>query len=616
MKHGALWLGSICFFIGSAGEPLRAQEGAALFSKHCAVCHEAGGESRAPGRAALRQLSPERILVVLETGVMYRQGLARTPAERRAIAAFLSDKPLGSEPLNPMPRSAFCDNSANAFRDPLSGPVWNGWGVTLTNTRFQSAEAAGISPDDVPRLKLKWAFGLPGDINASAQPVVAGGRLFTGSWGRKVYSLDAKTGCIYWMFETESGVRSAISIGPAGGGNFSAYFGDMQSNVYAVDAASGKMLWKVKVDDFPATRITAALKLHDGRLYVPVTSTEEISGETSTYECCKFRGSLVALDAATGKLIWKTYTIPQEARPTRKNRIGTQLWGPSGAGVWNSPTLDLKRNAIYIGTGNSYSSPPANSSDAIVALDMKSGKIRWVRQFTAADMWNSSCRPPNNPTGKGDLINCPEGERPDADFGANTILVELAGGRQILVAPQKSGLVYALDPDRKGEILWQQYAGEVRWGAAADGEKVYSSAASIGRGRPTKAVTDPKTFGGISAIALASGQKLWSVSPLNCDGEGLCGSARPAAITVIPGAVFSGSVDGHLRAYSTQDGRVLWDYDTAVAYQTVNGVTAKGGSIDSAGPAVAGGMLFANSGYARMGGAPGNVLLAFSVDGK
>lgn len=616
MKVWALWTDFILLCIGLAGVPLCAQEGAPLYKKHCAGCHEAGGESRAPGRDALKQLSPERILVVLETGVMYRQGLQRIPAERRAIAAFLSDKPFGSEPLNPMPQSAFCDSSGSGFRDPLAGPAWNGWGVTLTNTRFQPAEAAGISPEEVPRLKLKWTFGFPGDINASAQPVVAGGRLFTGSFGRKVYSLDAKTGCIYWTFETESGVRSAISIGPAAGGGFYAYFGDMQANVYAVDAATGKQIWKVKVDAFPVARITGALKLYEGRLYVPVVSTEEISGEVSTYECCKFRGSLVALDAARGKLLWKTYTISQQARPTRKNRVGTQLWGPSGAGVWNSPTLDLKRNAIYVGTGNSYSSPPTSTSDAIIAFDMKSGKIRWVRQFTLADMWNSSCRPASNPTGKGDQINCPEGETPDVDFGASPILVNLKGGRQILLATQKSGITYALDPDRKGETLWQQQVGEVRWGAAADGERLYAAAASVGMGRLSKAGIDPKTVGTVSAVDLNSGKKLWSVSPLGCEPENRCGQSRPAAITAISGVVFSGSVDGRLRAYSTQDGKILWDYDTAIEYKAVNGVKAKGGSIDSAGPAVVGGMLFANSGYARMGGAAGNVLLAFSVDGK
>ncbi len=615
MKVRALWTGFILLCIGMAGAPLCAQEGAPLYKKYCAGCHEAGGESRAPGRDALKQLSPERILVVLESGVMYRQGLVRIPAERRAIAAFLSDKPFGSEPLNPMPQSAFCDSSGSGFRDPLAGPAWNGWGVAPTNTRFQPAETAGISPEEVPRLKLKWAFGFPGDINASAQPVVAGGRLFTGSFGRKVYSLDAKTGCIYWTFETESGVRSAISIGPSAGGGFYAYFGDMQANVYAVDAASGKQIWKAKVDDFPVARITGALKLYEGRLYVPVVSTEEISGEVSAYECCKFRGSLVALDAASGKLLWKTYTIAQPARPTRKNRVGTQLWGPSGSGVWNSPTLDLKRNAIYVGTGNAYSSPPTSTSDAIIAFDMKSGKIRWVRQFTLNDMWNSSCRPANNPTGKGDQINCPEGETPDVDFGASPILVDLKGGRQILLAPQKSGITYALDPDRKGETLWQQQVGEVRWGAAADEERLYAAAASVGMGRLSKAGIDPKTVGTVSAVDLNSGKKLWSVSPLGCD-ERPCGQSRPAAITAIPGVVFSGSVDGRLRAYSTQDGKILWDYDTAIEYKAVNGVRAKGGSIDSAGPAVVGGMLFANSGYARMGAAAGNVLLAFSVDGK
>lgn len=614
MKFVAMVIALVCSY-GLFGSSLSAQDGAALFSKHCAGCHEAAGESRAPGRAALKQLSQDRILTVLETGVMFRQGLERTPAERRAIAAFLSDNSAAGEALNPIPRSAFCANG-NSFRDPLTGPAWNGWGVTLTNSRFEPADAAGLTPQDVPRLKLKWAFAFPGDINASAQPVIAGGRLYTGSFGRKVYSLDANTGCIYWMIDTESGVRSAISIGPLGGGKFAAYFGDMQGNVYAVDAATGALLWKVKVDDHPSARITAALKYHDGRLYVPVTSTEEIAGEVATYECCKFRGSVVALDAASGKQLWKTYTIEEQARPSKKNRIGTQLYGPAGAGVWNSPTIDVKRNAVYVGTGNDYSYPASSTSDAIMAFDLKTGKINWVHQLMADDKWNSSCRPPGNPTGRGDAINCPDPDAPDADFGASTILVQLKNRREILLAPQKSGITYALDPDRKGAILWQVYVGEVRWGAASDGVNGYFPAIAVGRGGPTKTVADPKNMGSLSAVSLTDGKKIWSVAPLACPPVGVCPQARSAAVTVIPGVVFSGSIDGKLRAYSTTDGKVLWEYDTATNYQAVNGVPAKGGAMESAGQAVVGGMLYANSGYARMGAVAGNVLLAFSVDGK
>ena len=310
----------LSFYLCLAPALLWSQDGEALYRKYCARCHEAGGESPAPSRAALREISPELILNALETGIMDRPGLERTQAERRAIAAFLSDKPFGSDPVNPMPRAAFCQAAGAPFRDPLSSPNWNGWGVTLSNSRFQPSPAAGITAEELPRLQLKWAFGFPGDISVSAQPVIVGGRVFVGSFGRKVYSLDAKTGCVYWEFQPDAGVRTAITIGKVASG-FAAYFSDLGGTAYAVDAATGKQLWKVKVETYPAVRLTGAPTLYNGRLYVPVASGEERMGGVAEYECCKFRGSLVALDAASGRQLWRTYTISEEPKPRGKNKL-------------------------------------------------------------------------------------------------------------------------------------------------------------------------------------------------------------------------------------------------------------------------------------------------------
>ncbi len=606
-----LWcLGVIAWCLGSCNF-LWAQDGATLYRANCASCHEAGGESRAPGRESLRQMAPEQILAALERGIMSGQGAERTPEERRAIAEFLSGKLVGSAPIDAISRSAFCRTN-NTFQNVLSGPSWNGWGVTQTNTRFQPAESAGISGGDVPRLKLKWAFGFPGDTSASAQPTVVGGRLYVGSYGGSVYSLEAKTGCIYWKFDAEAGVRTAITIAKGSDGNLAAYFGDGAANVYAVDAATGRLLWKVKVENYPTAKITGAPKLNEGRLYVPVSSGEEGAGAAPTYECCKFRGSLVALNASNGDVFWRTYTIQEEAHRTTKNRIGTQLWGPSGVSLWNSPTLDLKRKSIYLGTGNNYSNPPTNTSDAIVAFDLESGKIRWARQLTPDDAWNTSC-----PKRAKDQSNCPRDDSPDFDFASSPILVDLNNGRQLLIAGQKSGMVYAIDPDQAGRVVWQQRVGQggtaggVQWGPAADGENLYVATSDAGRiGNTTE--WDPAVGGGISALDLTTGRKVWSTPSPGCGDRRPCTPAQSAAVTAIPGVVFSGSVDGHIRAYSSRDGKIIWDYDTIREYTTVNGVKAKGGSIDNGGVAVVDGMLFTNSGYGRA--VPGNVLLGFSVE--
>jgi len=378
--------------------------GAAVYQKQCAQCHDKG-VGRAPQLLALSQFSPEGVLAVLTTGKMAEQGKALTPTEARAVAMFVTGgKVFGA---GDAPKLGVCAEPAPVFDKPFAGPYWNGWGVDSANRRMQPAAMAGLRADQVPQLKLKWAFGFPGGGRAFAQPTVAGGRIFAGSDSGKVYSLDASTGCTYWVFKADAPVRSAISIGKVGA-KWVAYFGDQRAQAYAVDAATGALLWKVRVEEHPAAMITGAPSLYDGRLYVPDSSYEEVTGGSPKYECCKFRGAVTALDAATGKQIWKTYTIAEAPHPVRKNKQGTQLWGPSGASVWSSPTVDPSRHAIYVTTGDAYSDPPARTSDAFLALDMDTGKLLWSRQMTAGDAFNLGC-----PTGD----NCPEANGPDFDFG-------------------------------------------------------------------------------------------------------------------------------------------------------------------------------------------------------
>jgi polyvinyl alcohol dehydrogenase (cytochrome) len=597
---------------------LCAQDGAALFQAHCASCHEADVESRAPARDVLRQMTPEQVVQALEKGAMSSQGSERSRSERRALAEYLTGKSLGDTPINPVPKSAFCAAGTGDFRKDATGPFWNGWGASATNSRFQPAAAAGLSAVDVPRLKLKWAFGFPGASSVGAQPVVYAGRVYTSTWEGDLYSLDAKTGCIHWTIATEGGLRGAVSVGPsmngaANNGGAVAYVGDLAANVYAVDAETGKQIWKTKVDDYPLAVVTGSPTFYEGRLYVPVSSREESRVSDPKYPCCRFRGSVVALDAATGKQVWKTYMVDKPAAPTQKNRAGVELWGPSGVAVWVAPTVDAKRKVIYIGTGNNYSEPSTNMSDSLIALDMGSGKIRWVRQMTVNDIWNGNCRSATR-----DPAMCPDAEAPDFDFGASPILAQLDARRDLLIAGNKSGFIFALDPDQNGKTVWQTQVakggtqGGILWGPAVDGRNVYAAISDFTR---LPGGLDPNAGGGVAAVALSEGERLWTAPASSCENKKPCSPAQAAAVSVIPGVVFSGAVNGVLRAYSTSDGKVLWEYDTARDFKTVNGVDGRGGSIDGAGPAITGGMLFTNSGYSHHSGImPGNVLLAFSAE--
>jgi polyvinyl alcohol dehydrogenase (cytochrome) len=590
---------------------LAGQDGSTLYDRTCASCHN-GGNDRAPSRDALRSMSADRVLAAMETGPMISMAVRLTTADRRAIAEFVSGKPIG-EPLVTKPSAnAMCAASKASFT--LAGSTWTGWGPNTSNARFQNA--AGIDAADVPRLKVKWAFAFPGDIQANSQPTIAGERVFVGSPGGKVYSLDAQNGCVHWYFEAEAGVRSAVTLARVGS-TYIAVFGDGKANVYAVEAGGGKLLWKTKADEFPVAGITGSPVFYNGRIYIGIRSGEEAAGADPKYECCRFRGSMVAMDAATGKQVWKTFLV-DEPKQTTKNQAGAQLWAPSGVAVWSTPAIDARRSVIYVTTGNNYTDPTTRLSDSFVAMDLNSGKILWSRQMTPKDAYTSACRLP-------DKTNCAESNGPDFDFGASPILVALPNGRRALIAGQKSGVVYAVDPDNQGEVLWQTRvgkggtAGGVQWGSAADQNNVYVAVSDVGRIMLTYTSAtdaDPKKGGGMFALRLDNGARVWYTPPEPCGNRPRCSPAQSAAVTAIPGLAFSGSVDGHLRAYSSRDGKIVWDFDTAQTYQTVNGVPGHGGSLDGPGAAIAGGMLFVTSGYPTAGGMSGNVLLAFSVDGN
>jgi polyvinyl alcohol dehydrogenase (cytochrome) len=590
-----------------------AEDGATLYRSLCASCHDKGTD-RAPNRAALAAMTPDRVLAALESGTMVSFTGGRSSIDRRALAEFVSGKSFDAPLVTRPSEQAMCPPKTGDFPKGAAGPSWTFWGGNGANTRYQ--DKAGLTAADVPRLKVKWAFAFPGDIIAASQPTVVGGRLFVGSESGIVYALDAKSGCVHWFFQADAPIRAAIIVAKTGP-TYAAFIADRGANVYAVDAGSGALLWRIKADTQPLSRVTGSPVFYNGRLYVPLTSSEEGISASSSYECCRFRGSLVALNAASGEQVWKTYTVADEAKPTKKNKVGTQLWGPSGATIWNAPTLDPMRNAIYVTTGDNYSDPPTGTSDAFIAFDLDSGKILWTRQTLARDAWNGACS-------RGDGANCPDSNGPDYDFASPPMLVTLPNGKRALIAGQKSGVVWAIDPDREGEVLWQTRVGNggisggVQWGSAADRSNVYVALADLGRITIPGTIQwnpDPKMGGGMFALRLDSGARVWQTPPPPCGDRLRCSPAQSAAVSAIPDATFSGSEDGHLRAYSTKTGAVLWDFDTFGTQKTVNGAPGRGGSLNGPGPAIVGGMLFVESGYGSHG-MSGNLLLAFSLDGR
>ena len=586
-------------------QPVLAQDGAELYSTRCAACHEAPPADAAhppPPRTELGTMAPNTIYNALTQGVMRMQATGLSNAQMQSVAEFLSGKPL--EQLALEMTTNLCESNP-PMRDPALSPQWNGRGGNALIAR--AALAAGIDAGHVSRLRLKWVFGLPGEDQPRAQPAVADGRLFVGSKAGALYALDAKSGCAYWTYQPRNGIRSAISVGPValadGSAGFAVYFVDLRANVHAVNAQTGEELWVTRVEEHPGVRGTGSVTLHDGHLYVPAAGVvEETSSAGADYGCCTFRGSITKVDASTGAIVWKTYMM-DEPQQRGVSTEGVPLYGPSGAGIWSAPTIDAQRGLLYTATGNAYGDPAPETSDAVLALNLDTGAIVWVNQITPGDAFIGGCD--NN-----DSPNCPKELGPDFDFSASPILATTSEGRDLLVIPQKSGMAYALDPENDGKLVWEYRvnAGSRSggfWGMAVADGKAYVAAGGY---------SDPQS-GGIHALDLATGQRAWFTGPqdLLCQSGAGCRATQSAAVTAIPGAVFSGAADGGMRVYSAESGDVLWTFDSNPQFDTINGVPAAGGSFDGPGPVVVDGMVYFMSGNCCIVGRPGNALFAFEL---
>ncbi|HEY4324741.1 MAG TPA: PQQ-binding-like beta-propeller repeat protein [Mucilaginibacter sp.] len=579
--------------------------GRSVFSKNCSACHGNPAFPKAPSLNALSALDPYVVLDALNGGKMRQQAKALTEQQREAVAQFVTNKPLKKAV---MPAQAYTDFSFHGNGDDLHD--YSGWGGNLEGTGFRTAGQSGITKANVSTLRLKWAFAFPDASEIRSKPAIVGDWLIVGSQSGEVYALNRLTGKIGWHVKASGAIRSGIVIEKKAGA-VTAYFADAGTHIYAVDVKSGKVLWRVLAgkDLYPMN--TGTLAVHNGKLLVPISSFEVVVAADSGYNCCKTSGALAALDSKTGEKLWYHRVIPDAATAQGKKKNGKPFYGPSGAPVWCSPTVDQKRGLVYIGTGENYTLPTTNTSDAIQAIDIKTGKLVWNFQATSSDAWNGAC-----PV----IINCPSDTGKDFDFGMAPILVTGKDGTERLLAGEKSGVVYALAPET-GKLLWKTRIGKggmlggIHWGMASDGKYVYAANADNTVGLNTDdSHIPPKP--GIYKIDVISGKVSWYTPAPAVPGVDSKLAVNSAAPVLVPGLVFAGSLDGHIRAYETANGHIIWDYNTAQKYKTVNGLKGEGGSIDSAAPVISNGMLFVNSGYGQFGEKPGNVLLAFEIAKK
>lgn len=594
------------------GENSEAHPGEILYQEHCAACHQ-GETTRAPHKMFLEMLSPAVIVRTMNEGVMQQQAKNLSTDEKFQLAEYLT----GVQAAQSAYKLKDCEVENLQF-DYEQPPFASGWGIDPGNSRYIQSEVAGLPSSDVSRLRLKWAFAYPGATRARSQPSYAGGAIYVGSQDGTVYSLDADSGCVRWTFAANAEVRTGITFTPWRAGELpdqhpSLYFADLLARVYALDAVTGNLIWSTKVDQHPSATVTAQPVLYKGHLLVTVSSLEVVPAADPGYACCTFRGSVTRLNAATGEQEWKSYTIQETPTEVGRNTAGTPMLAPSGAPSWNSPTVDEIRQSIYVGTGENYSSPAQGSSDAIIAFNLVDGTIKWIHQTTPGDAWNLACMPFIV-----DQTNCPVENGPDVDFAAPPILIR-GSDQDILVAGQKSGDVWGLNPDT-GDQIWHTKAGRggnqggIHFGMAAEGETVFvpmsdydDSMLPVEESRP-----------GLYAYNAWDGKMLWESPTENiCGDRANCDPGISAAITAIEGIVFAGHMDGRLRAYDSQNGQVVWEIDTTQLTETLSGEIAHGGSMGGgSGPMIVNGMLYMNSGYGLYFHMPGNVLLAFSVDGK
>lgn len=570
-----------------------------LFTQQCATCHTGNGSFTAPSLVHLGYMTPRSIVSSLESGKMQVQGASLSRKEKIALGEMLTKIEFkeGSTPPN------MCED-ANL---KLSNVTSAGWGGNNHGTGYVLKENANLTATEVPNLKLKWAFGFEGGTTTRAIPTVIDNSIIFNSQFGEVYCLNMQTGCVQWIYQTDGNLRGGIAVSQNSNGETNVFFADFNCKVYALNANSGDLLWSKSVRSEAPNSVTGTVAYADGIVYVPLSSMEVSMGSQESYECCKGSGMVVAVNAENSNEVWRHRVVQEEATAQTKSSTGVTKYGPSGAPVWSSPTVDEKRGLLYIGTGENNSYPTTNSSDALQALNLKTGELVWTYQATSGDAYVTGTFNEDG-TKMEPCEHCPDPTGPDVDFGMAPVLTINQEGKDVLIVGQKSGVAYSLDPET-GQPIWKKRLGRggalggIHWGIATDGKVAYVPISDwFAFGGDSEYPASP----GLYALDVMSGEVLWKSVPG-------CFTANSAAPTLIDGVVFAGNLDGHIRAHDVATGNVIWDYNTVQDYETVNGVKAHGGALDGPGPVIANGMVFINSGYGKFSQMGGNVLLAFEA---
>ena len=569
------------------------EQGFLVYQKHCADCHQ-DARLRAPSLGAIKKMSENGIRQALTMGVMKEHSRNIDNVDFDKLLLFLSSQTNNTT-----------ETQINECSEPFptqSEILWSNWGNGLSNQRVQAKSS--LNPQNINQLELKWAFGFNDSIRIRSQPLVTEDTIYIGSQSGYVYALSLDTGCQWWSFKADAEVRGAITLSD---NKKSILFTDFAANVYRLNSLNGEIEWKKNVATHPLTTITGSIAVTQDSVFIPLSSTEVVSAIDPNYMCCTFRGGLIALNTSNGDERWKMHTVP-EPKKTGYNSNRISSWGPSGAPVWSTPTIDLERGLIYIGVGQNYSHPATELSDAIIAIGIESGRVVWHKQTLSGDVWNAACVT--------NRINCPGEYGPDYDIGASIILIE--GDKDILIAGQKSGMVFAMDPDDNGSIIWQKRVGRggkkggVHWGMTIDDDSIFVPIADL----PEKIPSQYSPMPGIHALRIKDGSKEWyrPALPVCEDEKYHCYPSVSAAPSRVGSMIITGSMNGIIEIISTKDGNLLWSFDTAMQFKTINQISANGGSIDSNGPIIAGNHLIATSGYDIYGQLTGNILLVFSIE--
>jgi polyvinyl alcohol dehydrogenase (cytochrome) len=524
-----------------------------------------------------------------------------------------------------------CTDVINTAAPVLS----NGFAFGPGNTRNQPS---AIHSGNVAQLQPAMTFVAP-DATGKRGALAATQQTIYFSEGSDIVARHRESGCEYWryrisprmiLFKEANLVRSsAIEFLPPHNGRQALIFaGDNFGKVYALDAATGAVAWQRFVGTHSRHMVTGSFQIHDGVLFVPLSSVEVATTLTDIFGiCCKSHGVLQALDAYTGEVRWTYHT----GAPA-KYHAATHSYAPSGMSIWGVPMVDAARGQVLIGTGQNFSRPTTGNSDAIVALDIKTGEVRWVFQATANDAYNVTC---DTPEVDG---HCDKPIGPDYDFGAPPVLAKLPSGGQAVIAGSKNGVVYSLNPDT-GTLNWSTKVGAggiyggIHWGLAVDDQRVYAAVTDLA-GDKTQLVDFLRLLGdgksphlrpsigaqpGVHALDLVTGAVRWKRQfQHQYEGE-TYNSAYSAALAVTNDVLFAASLNGVVRALRTSDGAELWAFDTAIPVVDVDGDAGNGGTIDSVGAIPAGGELFVNSGYSNFGDRSpwqagfGNALFVFRV---